>query len=98
MSAILKFDFQKREQLRFSEVNYLNLTKRPNFACGNYIYPKTRGNKNKSWTHSTTLNSIEIIMFEKMLRYVRPNLYGTTYLKSAKRAGGQANPLLHTLL
>ena len=23
MSAILKFDFQKREQLRFSEVNYL---------------------------------------------------------------------------
>ena len=27
MSAILKFDFQKREQLRFSEVNYLNYTK-----------------------------------------------------------------------
>ena len=26
MSAILKFDFQKREQLRFSEVNYLNYT------------------------------------------------------------------------
>ena len=23
---------------------------------------------------------IEIIMFEKMLRYVRPNLYGTTYI------------------
>ena len=30
MSAILKFDFQKREQLRFSGVNYLNYTKRPN--------------------------------------------------------------------
>ena len=43
MSAILKFDFQKRKQLRFSEVNYLNYTKRPNFACGNYIFPKTRG-------------------------------------------------------
>ena len=28
MSAILKFDFQKREQLRFSEVNYLNFTKK----------------------------------------------------------------------
>ena len=28
MSAILKFDFQKRKQLRFSEVNYLNYTKR----------------------------------------------------------------------
>ena len=42
MSAILKFDFQKREQLRFSEVNYLNYTK------------KTQ-NKNKPWTHSTSL-------------------------------------------
>ena len=28
MSAILKFDFQKREQFRFSEVNYLNYTKK----------------------------------------------------------------------
>ena len=28
MSAILKFDFQKREQLRFSEVNYLNYAKK----------------------------------------------------------------------
>ena len=28
MSAILKCDFQKRKQLRFSEVNYLNLHKK----------------------------------------------------------------------
>ena len=28
MSTILKFDFQKREQLCFSEVNYLNYTKK----------------------------------------------------------------------
>ena len=28
MSAILKFDFQKRKQLLFSEVNYLNDTKK----------------------------------------------------------------------
>ena len=28
MSAILKFDFQKRKQLRVSEVNYLNYTKK----------------------------------------------------------------------
>ena len=56
MSAILKFDFHKREQLRFSEVNYLNYIKKPNFACGNYILPKTMGNKNKPWTHSTPLN------------------------------------------
>ena len=55
MSAILKFDFQKREQLRFSEVNYLNYTKNTNFAYGNYIFPKTRENKNKPWTHSTPL-------------------------------------------
>ena len=55
MSAILKFDFQKRNQLRLSEVNYLNYTQRPNFACDNYVFPKTRGNKNKQWTHSTPL-------------------------------------------
>ena len=48
MSAILKFDFQKREQLRFSEEKLSKLhKKRPNFACGNYIFHKTRGNKNK---------------------------------------------------
>ena len=41
MSAILKFDFQTSKQLRFSEVNYLNCTKRPNVACDNYIFPKT---------------------------------------------------------
>ena len=28
MSAILKFDFQKSGELRFSEVNYLNYTKK----------------------------------------------------------------------
>ena len=28
MSAILKFDFQKRKQLRFSEANYFNYTKK----------------------------------------------------------------------
>ena len=62
MSVILKFDFQKRKQIRFSEVNYLNYTKQtqttqkaPNFACDNYIFPKTKGNKNKPCTHSTPL-------------------------------------------
>ena len=58
MSAILKFDFQKGEQLRFSEVNYLNYTKKTQFCmtCDKYIFPKTRGKKNKPWTHSTPLN------------------------------------------
>ena len=61
MSAILKFDLKKREQLRFSEVNYLNYTKRTNFACGNYIFHKTRGNKNKPWTHSTPLKPPQVL-------------------------------------
>ena len=63
MSAILKFDFQNREHLRLSEVNYLNYKKKKKkkkkkkskFTCGNYIFPKTRGNTNKPWTHSTPL-------------------------------------------
>ena len=60
MSAILKFDFQKRKQLRFSEVKYLNYTKkRPTLACDNYIFPKTRGNKNKQWTHITPLKGTD---------------------------------------
>ena len=74
MSAILKFDFQKREQLRFSEVNYLNYTKKTNFACGNYILLKTRGNKNKPWTHSTPLNTKSEVGFTTrhgfMLKYI----------------------------
>ena len=48
MSAILKFDFQKRKQLRFSEVNYLNYTKRPNFACDNYIFPYNKGKQEQA--------------------------------------------------
>ena len=40
MSAILKFDFQERKELRFSEVSYVNYTqKKKKFACGNYIPP-----------------------------------------------------------
>ena len=57
MSIILKFDFQKRKQLRFSEVNYLNYTKKIKFCMCDYIFPKTRGNKNKQCTHSTPLNA-----------------------------------------
>ena len=60
MSAILKFDFQKRKQLRFSEVNHETTQKTPNFACDNYIFPKTRGNKNKQWTHSTPVKQIQL--------------------------------------
>ena len=39
MSAILKFDFQKRKQLRFSEVNYLNYTKKIQFCMWQLQFP-----------------------------------------------------------
>ena len=39
MGAILKFDFQKRKQLRFSEVNYLNYTKKTQFYMWQLYFP-----------------------------------------------------------
>ena len=38
-------------------------THKNNFACENYIFPKTRGNKNKQWTHSTPLECFLIYLF-----------------------------------
>ena len=46
MSAILKFDFQKREQLRFSEVNYLNYTKKKKKNC--MWLPKNKGKQEQA--------------------------------------------------
>ena len=48
--------FPKKKTITFlwSKLSKLH-KKRLNFACGNYIFPKTRGNKNKPWTHSTPL-------------------------------------------
>ena len=43
MSAILKFDFQKREQLRFSEVNYLNYTKKTQFCMWQTTFSRKQG-------------------------------------------------------
>ena len=43
MSAILKFDFPKREQLRFSEVNYLNHTKTTQFCMWQLHFPWNKG-------------------------------------------------------
>ena len=37
--AILKFDFHKRKQLRFSEVNYLNYTKKTQFCMWQLHFP-----------------------------------------------------------
>ena len=52
--------FPKREQLRFSEENYLNYTKKTQFCMWQLHFPsKTRGNKNKPWTHSTPLKVVQ---------------------------------------
>ena len=53
MIAVLKFDFQKKKTnaLFWSKLSKVH-KKRPNFASDNYIFPKTRGNKNKQWTSS----------------------------------------------
>ena len=37
--CILKFDFQKREKLRFSEANYLNCTKKTQFCMWQLHFP-----------------------------------------------------------
>ena len=63
MSTISKFDFQKRKQLRLSEVNYLNYTKKTQFACDNNIFPKTRENKNKQCTYSTPFKEVKFGLY-----------------------------------
>ena len=48
MSAILKFDFQKREQLRFSEVNYLNYPKKTYFCMWQLHFPENNGKQEQA--------------------------------------------------
>ena len=48
MSAILKFEFQKREQLRFSEVNYLNYTKKIQFCMWQLHFPLNKGKQEQA--------------------------------------------------
>ena len=50
--------FPKKRTIMFfwSKLSKLH-KRRPNFAYGKYIFPKTMGNKNKPWTHSTPLKS-----------------------------------------
>ena len=68
--------FPKKRTITFfwSKLPKLGPTqKRLNFACGNYIFPKTRGNKNKPWTHSTPLTgaySDPSGFFSKLLRFL----------------------------
>ena len=48
MSAILKFDFQKRKQLRFSEVNYLKYTKKIQFCMWQLQFPLNKGKQEQA--------------------------------------------------
>ena len=48
MSAILKFDFQKKEQLRFSEGNYLNYTKKTQFCMWQLNFPYNKGKQEQA--------------------------------------------------
>ena len=48
MSTILKFDFQKRKQLGFSEVNYLNYTKKTQFCMRQLQFPSNKGKQEQA--------------------------------------------------
>ena len=57
MSAISKFDCQKRKQLHFSAENYLNYTKKTQNLHVTITFSQKQGrNKNKQWTHYCALN------------------------------------------
>ena len=81
MSAILKFDFQKREQLRFSEVNYLNYTKKDPILHVATTLSLKQGETRTShgpipWTHSTSLKDHRSIRVgENMIRYQKGKIY-----------------------
>ena len=55
MSAILKFVFENIKQLHFWEENYLIYTKKTQFCMWQYIFPKTKSNKSKQYTHYSAL-------------------------------------------
>ena len=56
MSTILKFDFQKKRTFTFfwSKLSKLH-KKRPNFACGDYIFPKNKGKQEQAMDPFHTL-------------------------------------------
>ena len=55
--------FPKKRAITFFWSKLSKLHKKDsNFACGNYIFPKTRGNKKKPWTHSTPLKSASLLI------------------------------------
>ena len=47
-APFLKFDFQKREQLRFSEVNDLNYTKKTQVCMWQLYFPYNKGKQEQA--------------------------------------------------
>ena len=61
-----EFDFQKRKQLRFSEVNYLNYTKKTILHVTTTVSIKrveSRRCKTNQWTHSTPIKTNNYIEY-----------------------------------
>ena len=70
MSTILNLISIKENNYIFQKKIIWTTQKRHNFACDNYIFPKTktRENKNKHWTHFSTLKTRAVDLGqEKML-------------------------------
>ena len=74
MSVILKLVFQKWKQLFFiRKLSKLKTNKQTHththphppphtkHACDNNIFPKTRANKSKQWTHFSALNHTNLV-------------------------------------
>ena len=66
MSAILKFDFQKRKQLRFSEVNYLNYTKKTQFCMWQLHFPQNKGKQEQAMDPFQLNHESDLVLAEIM--------------------------------
>ena len=67
--------FRKKRTIPFFWSKLSKLHKKdPIFACGNYIFPKTKGNKNKPWTHSTPLSPTILEFDNRRIEAPRPKL------------------------
>ena len=70
MSAILKFDFQKWKQLRLSEVNYLNYTKKDQISHVTATFSLKQG---ETRTNSVPISHplSQIIYSDQILQYLK---------------------------
>ena len=82
MSAILKLDFQKREQIRFSEVNYLNYThKKDPILHVATTFSLKQGETRTS--HGPILHPLSMVENSNMCQFVIPNNCNVEFLINA---------------